>query len=347
MNHRDALNELRSGTLRPVYLIYGGEPFLEEEILREIRAQAVSPETSDFNYHAFDPAPDQLEQALSVAQTQPFFSERRLVVVRDCPVFLASRKKQDAGEGEEEGGKSAAGEEQLLAYLKAPVPSTCLVFLNREKVDSRKKVTKAVIAAGGAVECKPLTDRDAVMWAQQRAAFYGKKLGDPAAHALLERTGTDLRLIDSELQKLSLYVGDARAISQEDVERAVGGVAETEIYRLTEAVMLKDRARALDLLARVLRQVDHPLQVLAALTNKFRQILTVKALIARGVSPKEGAGLARMHPYAYEKTARQVRGYPRKEIVQALQRLLEADVAIKSGFDPRLTLETVVVELMK
>ncbi|MDB4897972.1 MAG: hypothetical protein JWN15_4234 [Firmicutes bacterium] len=344
MNHHEAVAEARTGKLRPVYLIYGGEPFLEDELFREIRAVAVAPETADFNYHVFNPSSDQIQQALSVAQTQPFFSERRLVVVRDAAIFAASRKKQD--DGDEEGEKTSGGEEQILAYLKAPVASTCLVFLCGESVDSRKKVTKAAIALGGAVECKPLKEHDAEMWAQHRAVFYGKKLNDMASRTLVEKLGTNLRLIDSELGKLALYVGDAKAIAPADVDAAVGGMAETEIFRLTEAVMLKDRRKALDLLARVLRQVDHPLQVLAALTNRFRQILLVKALVARGVPMREGAGLARMHPFAYEKMVGHIRSYGREEASRAMSQLLEADLAIKSGFDPKLTLETLVVALL-
>lgn len=344
MNHREALAEVRAGRLRPVYLIYGGEPFLEEELFQAIRAAVVDPATADFNYHVFNPGSDQLQQAISLAQTEPFFAERRLVVVRDSPIFVAARKKQEGAEESEE--RATGGEEQLIAYLNNPPASTCLLFLAGESVDSRKRVTKAVLKHGGQVECKPFREQDAIMWAQQRATYYGKRLNDAAAHLLIEKLGTNLRLIDSELGKLTLYVGAAKGIAPADVEVAVGGMAETEIFRLTEAVMLKERGRALLLLATVLRQVDHPLQVLAALTNRFRQLLTVKALVARGVSLREGPTLAKMHPFAYEKMVGHVRPYPRDEMVRALGRLLEADLAMKSGFDPKLTLETLVVELM-
>lgn len=347
MNQREALDELKAGRIRPVYLIYGGEPFLEEALFREIKAATVAPETADFNFHTFSPAPDQIQQALGMAQTQPFFAERRLVVLRDCPVFSASRKKSDEAEGEED-EKAGGGDELLLAYLKNPVASTCLVFLCGESVDSRKKVTKAAIATGGAVECKSLKPDDAVLWAEQRStSVYGKKLNDQAARLLLEKLGPDLRMIDNELQKLALYVGEAKGIAVLDVDSIVGGVAETEIFRLTEAVMLKERAKAMDLLERVLRQVDHPLQILAALTNRFRQILTVKSLVARGVSLREGPGIAKMHPYAYEKMVGHVRPLSRSAIARAMERLLEADLAVKSGFDPKLAVETLVVELMQ
>jgi DNA polymerase-3 subunit delta len=345
VNTYEATTEVKAGKLRPVYLLYGGEPFLEEELLTAIRQKAVQSETADFNYHVFDPGNDQLQQALSVAQTQPFFAAQRLVVVRDCPVFAPARKKQEET-GEEVEEKTGGAEDALLAYLKAPVPSTVLVMLAGETVDSRKKVTKALLATGGAVECKPLKPEDALMWAQQRSTSYGKKLVDSAARLLVEKVGPDLRFIDSELQKLSLYVGDSKQIQVTDVDTAVGGVAETEIFRLTEAVMLKERPKALILLARVLRQVDHPLQVLTALTNRFRQILTIKALVSRGVSNQEGPVLAKMHPFPYGKMVGHVRNYPRADIIEALEKLLEADLAIKSGFDPELTLQALVVELM-
>lgn len=350
MNQQEALAEVRAGKVRPVYLIYGGEPFLEEALLREIKAATVAPETADFNLHVFSPASDQLAQALAVAQTQPFFAERRLVVVRDSPVFAASRKKSDAAEEQEGDDDKGAGgaEESLMAYLKSPVPSTCLVFLTADNVDSRKKVTKAAIATGGAVECRPLKPDEAIIWAEQRASsVYLKKLNDQAARLLVEKLGPDLRMIDNELQKLAMYVGENRNIGTVDVDTAVGGVAETEIFRLTEAVMLKDRPKAMDLLGRTLRQVDHPLQVLSALTNRYRQILAVKTLVARGVSVQEGPAIAKMHPYAYKMMVGHVRPYSRQDIARAFERLLEADLAIKSGYDPKLTVETLVVELMQ
>ncbi len=344
MLYREALDEIRAGKFRPVYLIYGTEDFLKEELFHALRAALVQPETADFNFHVFDPAPDQLIQVLGLAQTQPFFAERRLVVAKDCPAIVPSRRKSDSeDEGDE---KPAAGaDEALIRYVNTPVASTCVLFL-ANSVDARRKTTKALMARAGVVECQPLREEDAQMWAQQRSQARGKKLNQLVARTLVEKVGTDLRLLDGELEKLSLYAGDAREIVNEDVETVVSNLSETEVFRLTEAVMLKQRTRALALLQQTLRQVDHPLQILAALTNRFRQILMVKALTARGVSKKDGATLARMHPFAYEKMTGHVAGLERSEVVRAMHRLLEADLAMKSGYDPKLTLETLVVDLL-
>lgn len=344
MHYREALEEIKAGRFRPVYLLYGGEDFLKEELFRALRSALVEPQTADFNYHVLEAAPDQVNQALALAMTQPFFAERRLVVVKDCAAIVPSRKKAEEEEGEDEKG-SAGGDDALLQYLKSPVSSTTLLFL-ADHVDARRKTTKALVATGGAVECQPLKPDDAIMWAQSRSAFKGTKMGNAAAQALVDKIGPDLRLLDGELEKLVLYAGDAKEITHQDVETVVSNLAETEVYRLTEAVMLRQRTKALALLEQCLRQVDHPLQLLAALTNKFRQILLVKALMERRVSKKDGASIARMHPYAFEKMMGHVDGLKREEVARAMQRLLEADLAMKSGFDARLTLETLVVELL-
>jgi DNA polymerase-3 subunit delta len=349
VEQRKALQQIRQGEIAPVYVLYGQESFLVDEVVQALKVAILMPETADFNESVHLPGPDQLSSALQMAQTPPFFGERRLVWVKEAPFFSAKRKKGGAEESDEEEGeaKGASGDEEaLLRYLKEPIPTTCLVFLAGESVDSRKKTTKAVGALDGLVECQSLKPEDAAMWAQTRATSAGKKLAGPAAALLVEKLGSDLRLIDMELQKLALYASDQKEIDRQAVDLLVGGVAETEIFRLTEAVVLKQRPRAMQLLDQVLRQVDHPLQVLAALTNRFRQILQVKALQDRHLPPREAAALIKMHPFAYDKLSGTVRRFARDEILTSLCRLLEADLAIKSGAEPRLTLEALVVELM-
>lgn len=345
MHQREAMIEVAEGRIRPVYLVYGGEPFLESEFLRALRDAIVRPETDAFNYHVVEAAPDQTAQALSLAQTMPFFDQRRLVVVRDSPAFATPRRKpaEEEQNGDEKGGDH--GVELLLTYLNRPPDSTCLVF-TVYNADSRKKATKAVIGLGGAVECRPLNQVDAAQWLQARAPRYRTKIGGEAARILVEKVGTDLRSLDTDLDKLSLYAGEAREITVTHVEQAVGGTAETEVFRLTEAIMLKQKEKAVQYLALVLRQVDHPLQVLAAISNQFRLLLLIQSLVRRGVSLKEGPGLAKIHPYRYQILSRQVGRFARAELAGALERLLQADLAMKSGFEAQLVLETLVVELV-
>lgn len=346
---QDALNDIRSGQIKPVYLIHGAEDFLRTQLLSALRSSVVAPGTDAFNYHGFDPSPTQVQDAVGTAQTLPFFAERRLVVVRDCALFTAKRGKAEEDPGAEaadEPAEAGGAEGALLGYLKHPSPSTCLVFSIGDNLDSRRKASKAALAMGAGVDCSPLQAQDAVMWAETYAGKLGKRLKADASRQLVEMAGTGLWRLHSELDKLALYVGDAEQITAKDVEAAVSGTPEAKIFDLVDAIGAKQRGRALSLLEDMLRRGEEPIRLLATITWRFRLLLLVKALVAKGYGQKDGAQAAKVHPFVFQKTQQQCKGFERGELVQALERLLTADVAMKTGMDPRLTLETVVTELM-
>lgn len=343
----EALTAIHAGQISAVYLIYGPEDFLQQELLAALRERAVAPGTEAFNDHVLDPGPNQLSEALSLAQTLPFFSQRRLVVVRDCPLLLGKRGQAAAGEeGEAEEAAGGSAEAGLLAYLKRPVPTTCLVFTAGAGLDSRRKASKALLAAGAGVECAELKPVEAVQWAELRAARLGKRLGPEAAQALVAKAGASLRNLAGELDKLVLYVGDGHEIRARDVVEVVAGAPEAEVFDLVDAISQKQGGRALTMLQELLRGGEEPIRLLALIAWRVRLLLLVKALTAKGYGPRDGPQAAKVHPFVYQKAQQQARGFDRRELVRALERLLSADVAMKTGMDARLVLETVVAELV-
>jgi len=346
LTSNEALTAIAAGQIRPVYLLHGPEDFLRQEVLAALREHVVAPGTETFNDHLFDPGPHQLVEALGLAQTLPFFAERRLVVVRDCPLLLG-RRGQAADEGETDDTAGAAGAEAgLLNYLKHPNPSTCLVFTAGEGLDSRRRASKALLAAGAGVECAELKPADAVHWAELRASRLNKRLGLEAAQALVERAGTSLRGLATELEKLAAYTGTAHEIKARDVIEVVAGAPAAEVFDLVDAIGQKQGGRALLLLEGLLRDGEEPIRLLALIAWRMRLLLLVKALTAKGYGPRDGPNAARVHPFVYQKAQQQARGFGRDELVRALERILSADVAMKTGMDPRIMLETVVAELV-
>ena len=101
-----------------------GGAFLVEEVYHALRAAVVRPETADFNFHVLEPGPDQLSQALSLAQTQPFFAEKRLVVVKECPAIVPRRRAgSDEQAPADAGRRGAAGLPEGAGGLhRAPLP---------------------------------------------------------------------------------------------------------------------------------------------------------------------------------------------------------------------------------
>lgn len=351
MNYAEALKEAREGTVRPVYLLYGGEPFLEHEVLAALQARLVRPGTEAFNHHVFDPGPEQGRQAVGMARTLPFMGEHRLVVMRDCPLFSPRRGAQPvAGEpGGEEEETPADQDEALLAYMLRPAPSTCLVILAPvREVDKRKKLTKQAMGMGAAVECRPLREQEAAAWVQVRARSHGgKNMGHDACSLLVEKIGTDLRSLAGEVEKLSLFAGDSPEIAAAMVEQAVSGLSQAQIFDLTDALAEGRTGDAVRHLVAMLNQGDHPLKLLGAISSHFRRLLEAGALARKGMNAYQVAQGKGQKPFYWEKLMKQARRYRREQLVNALGRLLEADLALKGGSqsEESLIMETLLVDL--
>lgn len=362
MQYDEVLRQAETGRVLPVYLVHGGEPLLEQELIQGLRRHLVEPAREALDFHVF--GGDQLGQALLVAQTVPFFYDadqnrpRRLVVVRDCPALAAARARAEDGDGPAAEGTD---EGQLLAYLDHPPPFTCLVLTPPEgRADARRKLTRRLTDMGAAVECRPLQPRrqnragreDAQQvsrWVQERARQVGKEMGDDAVGLLVERVGGDLQTLQSELEKLALYVGDRPAITAADIRAVVVGTTDDELFPLLDAVGFGQPGDAVMQFRQLLRGPHRSEEVarrtLAALTAHMRRLVAARALSANRVSHREAAQRHGGHPFYWEKLYKQVRRRSREQLVDGLERVLQANLALNSGGDPERTMELLLVAL--
>ena len=107
---REALQQLKkSDKLRPIYYIYGEDPFLREEILEHLKGR-IKPQLKDFNFHAVTGGEIAGDKIYALAQQLPMMDDYTLVIVREVQQI----EKSDW--------------DQLVPYLTDPSPTTCLVF---------------------------------------------------------------------------------------------------------------------------------------------------------------------------------------------------------------------------
>lgn len=352
------IQETKAGKLRPVYLLHGKETFLRDRAFAAIRRQAVPAELEALNVSVFDGVDAPLETALELAQTMPFLAPHRVVVVKDSPLLVARRGKAVQGKTEQGTGQSAEGEREappdngaeaaLLRYLEHPSSTGVLVFLAGEGVDRRRRAYKALAASHTVVECPPLRDQEMVMWLRDRSRELGKSLELRAAQELVQRIPSDLALADNELAKLVAHAGDGPSIGVADVNQVVAGVPESNIFELMGHISSKRRAQALALLEQMLREGEPAPRLLFMIARQIRLLITVKVLAEQGQGPKSMEQRLHLFPSAIRSLLEAARGFTRGELVAALGKVLEADMAVKtSQGDPGLVLELLLVELSR
>lgn len=361
MDYLGVINSLERKLVSPVYLLYGDETYIRDEVVNMFRDRLLPPEVRDFNLDILDGRETPPEEIATLAATLPFMSEKRVVIVRNAEFFKSRRKTRDNKDDNKEGEvgessgannaaaeeKNPAGEKALLDYLNAPPASTCLVF-TAGSVDKKKKLYKAIEKNGQVVEFSLLKGRDLTLWLERRFANAGKKIDPAAAAELITAVGSNLQQLAGEAEKLISYTGRRSTIKREDVVTLVGRTVELSIFELVDAVGERRYEKAVKMMREMVTYGEPPIRLLFMIARQFRLLLQVKVLHGTGYAEKQIASKLQLHPYVTGKCVRQSRNFRQEEMEKALEEILATDVAIKTGRqEPLPALEILLAHLCR
>src|SRR5579863_5067115 len=173
----------------------------------------------------------------------------------------------------------------------------------------------------------------------------GVKITSEAASLLANFSGSQLRLLANELDKLATYVGERAVIDLEDVRALSAQAQEARIFDLTDALAQRKREQALDLLHDLLADGEPPLKLINTITSQVRSLLLVKELANDGLRIQQIVTATGMAPFVAEKALRQVGKFQTAQLEGAYRQLLAADAALKrSRMTPEMALDLLVVD---
>jgi DNA polymerase-3 subunit delta len=324
--YEDLMRSLRKGTVLPVYLFFGDEPYLIQEAVDLLIKLTVDVASRDFNFNSIYCKATPVSEILTLCQTVPFMAEWRLVVAREVEALKAA----DLG--------------TLAAYLEDPSPSTCLVLIADQARYEKKTVVSGVEKHGAAVRFFPLLDREMAPWIDAWMRKRGRSIGRDAAQYVWQTLGNDLQAIDNELQKVLISVKERPTVSLEDVRAVVGDFREYASFDLADAVGRKDREKAFLILSRLIQEGEQPVGLLGSLAWNFRRLMRAKSLEAAGTGYDE---IKRKLGIIFHQSASfqaQMRSYTLEELRGVFEALLYADRSLKSsGMNGRLILERAIL----
>ena len=351
----------------------------ESEVKRAARlhADAMTPAGGgDFGCDVIDGAAEHSEQAgarihqaIDALLTFPFFGGEKLVWIKNAN-FL-----QD----DQMGGSQAVTEalEKLAALLSEGLPASTRFLLSAIGVDKRRTFYKT-LAKLGKVEVfdkvdssKPGWEEDAGALVEQRASARGLRFSGEAIEIFTLFTGGDRRVIENELEKLDLFLGETRReVSADDVRLLVPLSREGIVFELGNAIAERNLNRALSLLDQLLFQGEtaHGILVVAIIPT-VRNLLLAKDLMTRHRLQRPaqpfyfGKTLERLPPEAIAHLPRKkdgaissyqlgiaashVQRYTLAELRRALEACLEANVQlVTSQTDPEVVLGQLIVRIM-
>ncbi|WP_461215371.1 DNA polymerase III subunit delta [Lacticaseibacillus sp. GG6-2] len=326
--------QLKQG-IPPLVVILGEEPALRNQALTILRA-IIPEDEATMNLATYDMRQTPVAVALDDATSQPFFGERREVIIQD-PYFLT---------GEKATGKVEHDLEALTAYFKDPVASTLMVLVAPyPKLDERKRLTKALRKQALMVEAKPLDERAAKQAVLNALKKQHLNVTTDGVETLAQRTNADYSVMMAQLPKLALYAANGATLDAEAVSALVPKQLTDKVFDLVNAVLAKNVTKALNIYRDLLIQKEEPIRLNSLLLGQFRLLLQVQILAKKGYSQGSVASTLKVHPYRVKLAWQQSGRLAPEALRAAYLGLVDTETAMKTGrVDKELAFELFVLE---
>ena len=332
----------------PLLHYFGADSFGRREAYDELRAAHDADGALAANSLRLDGARTSLAEITAAAMTVPFLAAYRLIRVDglcrpyELPYNAAPGRRRR---------RATQGWDDLPQRLQDLPETSILVFLDDE-LDKGNPMRGLIAEVAQAKEFKAVKGQQLGGWVHRRARSLDVHLTAQAERALVDRVGTDLAALASELEKLRLYAGDA-TVDEHVIRSLCPRNPEAEIWDLTDAVGQGRAGPALRALETLRAEGRQTAPLLGALANQMRRIILAQEILAQGGD----AGVVRErlhinHPFPAQKLTEQAQRFAPARPRIALRRIRECGAAIQryrrdlpGGLNDDLALELLVVDL--
>lgn len=311
------------------YLIYGLENYLIKKNLNKIIDDlGVTPDeiiNMDMNI-------DSINNLLVEASTINMFSTKKLIIC-DNSYFLSS-----SSDSKEE-------VDELIKYIENAFPDVYIVFILREeKIDSRKKISKILSKEAKVYVCEKIDNYKLNNYVMDYIRNNGYSISSKNIDFLLSKTHFELSNIINEIDKLFIYKGNDKKITEEDIDKVITRNIETNIFELTNAIMNKNKKKIDEIYKDLMLSKEGPIKLIITLSNQFRLYLQVKLMRNNGYSEKEIVSILKEHPYRISLAMKN--NFSIDELKNNLEKLSKLDLDIITGkVDEKLGFEMYLLNL--
>ena len=163
---------------------------------------------------------------------------------------------------------------------------------------------------------------------QQKLAQYQKTMAPGARAKVLAMSGDAVMFLDSMIERLVQFAGDQKEIDEDMVLRFEENWTEMDVFKLTNALVDRDAARALKVFRDLMGFYEADLFSLVGILHwQLRQLWQAAMLLASGTSEREICSKLRMPPHRLSA----LRRFPLERLEAAVEALYQIDKLSKTG----------------
>jgi len=312
MTQEDILNEIKKGFIKPIYFLWGDEPYFIDQISDYIEKNVLNDAEKSFNQTVLYGRDVDIKDIISIAKRFPMMADHQVIIIKEA---------QDL----------SRNIDQLESYLDNIVPSTVLVFNYKyKKPDNRKTVFKKMAKVGVMFESKTLYDNQIPTWINLYLKARGYQIEPKAAAMLLEFLGTDLGRIANELSKLFIVLPKETTISTKNIEENIGINKDYNNFELRKALGSKNVIKSNQIINYFAQnpKANPTVLTLSLLNNFFTQLLQLHSLPNKN-DKTAVATLLKVSPFFVGDYMEAGKNYPMRKVSEIIGHLRDADMKSK------------------
>ena len=375
-----ALN--RQGEPQRVYGVWG-DAYLQNRVIQSLLEWSLTDDSRDFNLDVLDGESTSVSDILAATGSLPFLSDRRVVVVKRAEKLEGVAAATGAAKKKKSDVSPAA---RLSEGIEKLSPSTVLVLARSPETPEpgdkpgerclNAALDKTIGDNGVLINClvPPKAMAVAVSIVEAEATANNIILARGAAAHLVQRCGTDIAALLSELEKCSLRAGLGESVTAAVIDEMTRRTLSETVFDLTDSIGARQGARALKSLQDLLGAGEPAELIMSLIVRHLRQLLQARALLDAGLT-LDGSAARRISPQLMAqlpegrdnlatalqsqhwmggRLSNQARHFSTAQLTRALEFAFEADLQTKGiegngGFDSRdesrASLEILVAKL--
>ena len=314
-----------------IIFLYGQDSYRISQKLKEIVFGYRTKNPSGFNLVLFDLSDGKIEDFFEAIKSSSFIPEKKLIIAKG--VF--SIKNQS---------------EPILKFLKTQnkISEENIILVITHFDDSLKnKLFEHLTKKPNQFQnFKPLKDYEIKDWAKRFLNSFDIELTGEALNFLISNCGRDLWRLDSEIRKLADFSaqggspegGKIKVVSKSQVEELTIPDREHNIFELTDALLQKNKIKALKALHKAIDNGEKPTELLGLLAWQARNLLRFKM----GAKPAS----LKLHPFVLGKLQESEKTFSMEELNAFLSKIIDLDLAFKTtDINEKIALSLLVSEL--
>ena len=327
--------ELNSNSLKSLYLLYGEELFLLENILKKIK-NIFGECIKGINYINIDDT--NISELISDIETPAFGYEKKLLIVRNSGILKKEGKRKNV--------ELSNLREKISSYIKENIDiindSVVLVIIE-EDIDNKQELYKIFDKFG--VVCNFEYQKPIQIQKRLKAICnaYHVDIDDSSLKYFIEVCGTNMQELINEIRKLIEYAGNGGKIEKVDIDKLCIKKLETIIFDLTDNLGKKETQRALQVLKNLIANKEPIQKILITLYNHFKKLYITKLAVKENKDLISSLNLKPNQTFLVNKYKTQANYFSDKELSKILQGLRDLDYNSKNGLiDLQVGLEAIL-----